>query len=206
MSGVRVLVTGFEPFAGASSNPSQAVVDRLKTAVLPGIELHCAVLPVEFGRSAELLLGLVDDVQPHIAIALGQAEGRTKITPERVAVNLDDARIADNAGNQRVDAEIVRGGPSAYFSTLPVKDIVNALDADGVPAAISTTAGTFVCNHVFYAMQHHCVGLDMATGFIHMPLMEDQAGEFPGLPTMALDDLVRGISLAITIASTRSKR
>ena len=203
MSSVRVVVTGFEPFAGASMNPSQAVVERLRSADISGIELRCAVLPVEFGRSAQLLLDMIDNVRPQIAIALGQAEGRTKITPERVAINLDDARIADNSGNQRLETEIVPGGPSAYFSTLPVKDIVIALDSDGVPAAISTTAGTFVCNHVFYAMQHHCVGREISSGFIHMPLMAEQAGEFPGLPTMALDDLVRGIQKSIVVSLGR---
>ena len=198
MSSVRVLVTGFEPFAGASSNPSQAVVERLSLMMIPGVELHCSVLPVEFGRSAAVLTGLIDELTPRVVLALGQAEGRSKITPERVASNLDDARIADNVGNQRVDAAIVRGGPAAYFSTLPVKKVVHALDANGIPAAISTTAGTFVCNHVFYAMQHHCVGRGISSGFIHMPLMDQQAQEFPDLPTLALDTLVAGVRTAIT--------
>ena len=206
MSSVRVLVTGFEPFGGASLNPSQAVVERLKTAVIPDVELQCAVLPVEFGRSAAVLTGLIDELAPRVVLALGQAEGRSKITPERVAINLDDARIADNAGVLRSEIQIVERGPAAYFSTLPVKDIVQALDADGIPAAISTTAGTFLCNHVFYAMQHHCVGRDISSGFIHMPLMEEQAGEFPGLPTLPLADLVRGIAVAVTTANARSKR
>lgn len=201
MSAVRVLVTGFQPFGGASLNPSQAVVEQLRSTGIQGVELHCVVLPVEFGRAAEVLLGLIDELRPQIAIALGQAEGRTKISLERVAINLDDARIADNAGNQRVDSEIISGGPSAYFSTLPVKDIVNTLDADGVPAEISMTAGTFVCNHVFYAMQHHCVGRNIATGLIHMPLMEEQANEFPGLPVLPLAQIVVGIERAIRISA-----
>ena len=198
MPTVRVLVTGFEPFDGASLNPSQAVVEQLLGASIPGVALHCAVLPVEFGRAAGVLTGLIDDLEPQVVLALGQAEGRAKITPERVAINLDDARIADNAGVMRSDVEIIAGGPSAYFATLPVKGIVQALDTAGIPAAISTTAGTFVCNHVFYAMQHHCSGRTISSGFIHMPLMDEQAPDFPGLPTLPLDVLVSGIRTAIT--------
>lgn len=203
MSDMRVLVTGFEPFAGASQNPSQAVVQRLSLTGIAGVDLRCEVLPVAFGRSAKMLTALIDDVQPQVVVALGQAEGRTQITPERVAINLDDARIADNDGVLRSESRIVHDGPTAYFSTLPVKDLVTDLAADGIPAAVSTTAGTFVCNHVFYAMQHHCHGTGIASGFIHMPLMTEQLAEFPGLPTLPLTDLVRGIERAITVCVSR---
>lgn len=201
MSLVRVLVTGFEPFGGASINPAQSIVDRLIDVELPGIELHRRVLPVEFGRSAKLLTDAIDEIGPNVVIALGQAEGRTKITPERVAINVDDARIPDNADVSRVDTPINLDGPAAYFSTLPIKAIVEALNTNSIPAAISTTAGTFVCNHVFYAMQHHLRNTDIRSGFIHVPLQAEQTPEFPELPTLALDELVRGIATAIRVCA-----
>lgn len=196
----RVLLTGFEPFAGASLNPSEQIVNALKGRQIEGVELHTAVLPVVFTESSELLRHLIKLHNPDVVICLGQAEGRSEISFERVAINLDDARLADNAGRTVTDQPIVEGGPEAKFTTLPVKQMVSAVRAEGIAAGLSTTAGTFVCNHIFYAMQHELAETSVRSGFIHVPLMPEQASEFEGLPTMPLDQQVRGIEVAIRVA------
>ena len=196
----RVLLTGFEPFAGASLNPSEQIVNALKASQIEGVELHTAVLPVVFTESSELLRHLIKLHKPDVVICLGQAEGRREISFERVAINLDDARLADNAGRVVLDQPVVAGGPSAHFTTLPVKEMVAAVRAEGIAAGLSTTAGTFVCNHIFYAMQHELAKTSVRSGFIHVPLMPEQASEFEGLPTMPLDQQVRGIEVAIRVA------
>jgi len=197
----RVLLTGFEPFAGASLNPSEQIVTALKARAFAGIELHTAVLPVVFTESSELLRHLIKLHKPDVVICLGQAEGRREISFERVAINLDDARLADNAGRVVLDQPVVAGGPSAHFTTLPVKEMVAAVRAERIAAGLSTTAGTFVCNHIFYAMQHELAETGVRSGFIHLPLMPEQAGEFEGLPTMPLDQQVRAIEVAIRVAA-----
>jgi pyroglutamyl-peptidase len=196
----RVLLIGFEPFAGASLNPSEQIVNALKGRQIAGVELHTAVLPVVFNESSELLRHLIKLHKPEVVICLGQAEGRREISFERVAINLDDARLADNAGRVVLDQQVVAGGPSAHFTTLPVKEMVSAVRAEGIAAGLSTTAGTFVCNHIFYAMQHELAETSAVSGFIHVPLMPSQAGEFEGLPTMPLDQQVRAIEVAIRVA------
>lgn len=194
---LKVLLTGFEPFHGASSNPSQEVIKFFAEERHPNIET--LVLPVVFGEASRLVITKIDQIKPDVVISLGQAEGRNQITPERVAINIDDARIADNAGNQPKDQKITEHGDDGYFSTLPLQAMVDAIKAVGVPAAISLSAGTFVCNHLFYAVQHHCKGRGIRSGFIHLPLMESQASEFPGLFTMKLEDMVKGIKAAISV-------
>jgi pyroglutamyl-peptidase len=195
-----VLLTGFEPFAGASLNPSEQIVNALKARQIEGVELHTAVLPVVFTESSELLRHLIKLHKPDVVICLGQAEGRREISFERVAINLDDARLADNAGRVVLDQPVVAGGPSAHFTTLPVKEMVAAVRAEGIAAGLSTTAGTFVCNHIFYAMQNELAETSVVSGFIHVPLMPEQAGEFEGLPTMPLDQQVRAIETAVIAA------
>jgi pyroglutamyl-peptidase len=157
-------------------------------------------LPVVFTESSELLRHLIKLHKPDVVICLGQAEGRREISFERVAINLDDARLADNAGRVVLDQPVVAGGPSAHFTTLPVKEMVAAVRAEGIAAGLSTTAGTFVCNHIFYAMQHELAETSVVSGFIHVPLMPEQAGEFEGLPTMPLDQQVRAIETAVIAA------
>ena len=196
----RVLLTGFEPFAGASLNPSEQIVNALKARQIEGVELHTAVLPVVFTESSELLRHLIKLHKPNVVICLGQAEGRREISFERVAINLDDARLADNAGRVVLDQPVVAGGPTAHLTTLPVKEMVAAVRAEGIAAGLSTTAGTFVCNHIFYAMQHELAETSVVSGFIHVPLMSEQAGEFEGLPTMPLDQQVRAIETAVIAA------
>lgn len=196
---VRVLVTGFEPFDKSAYNPSQAIAEGLRGLDLPGVELRCQVLPVEFQRASAALCEVIDAWSPKVVIAFGQAEGRGQITPERVAVNLIDARIPDNAGFRPQEQAIATDGPAAYFSTLPVREMVRALQEEGIGASVSMTAGTFVCNDLFYAMQHHCRGLDIRSGFVHVPLMDEQAEEFPGLPTLSIEVLTRAATRAIEV-------
>ena len=196
----KILVTGFEPFDKSSLNPSKSIVRELEQDSSL-VNLETLILPVDFKSAAKLLIEKVNSAKPDVVICLGQAEGRSAITPERVAINIDDARIPDNAGNKPTDAPIVTGGPDAYFSTLPVKNLVTVIESVGAPAALSLSAGTFLCNHVFYALQHHCRDRKIESGFIHVPLMASQANEFPGLPNLKLEVLVKGIKAVVTALS-----
>lgn len=196
-----VLLTGFEPFAGASLNPSEQIVKALSAGGVVGVELHTAVLPVVFTESSELLRHLIKLHKPNVVICLGQAEGRKEISVERIAINLDDARLADNAGRIVTDQPVVEGAVPALFTTLPAKQMVAAVRAEGIAAGLSTTAGTFVCNHIFYAMQHALAETGVSSGFIHVPLMPEQAVEFGELPTMPLDQQVKAIEIAIRVAA-----
>ena len=188
----KVLLTGFEPFGKATLNPSGEIVKQIS-----GDNIVTAILPVAYAQSAEALLALVEQHKPDVVISLGQAEGRTQITPERIAINLDDARLADNEGVMRNDLPILVGGPVAYESTLPIKAIVEAIKAEGIPAAVSLSAGAFLCNHIFYVMQSKFAGTSVRSGFVHVPLMDEQAGEFPGLPTMPLDQMVKAVRIML---------
>jgi pyroglutamyl-peptidase len=183
-----VLLTGFEPFGAATSNPSGEIVKQIS-----GDNIVTAILPVAYTQSADRLLALIAEHNPDVVICLGQAEGRTAITPEKVAINLDDARLADNEGVLRSDVKILDKGPDAYFSTLPVKEMVDAIKAQGIPASVSLSAGAFLCNHVFYVAQNKFAGTNVRSGFVHVPLMDSQAPEFPGLPTMPLDHMVTAV-------------
>ena len=190
----KVLLTGFEPFGKATLNPSGEIVKQIS-----GDNIVTAILPVAYAQSAERLLALIAEHKPGVVICLGQAEGRTHVSPERIAINLDDARLADNEGVIRNDVPIVVGGPVAYESTLPIKEIVKAINDAGVPAAVSLSAGAFLCNHVFYVAQDHFKGTKVRSGFVHVPLMDEQAGEFPGLPTMPLDQMVKAVRTMLEV-------
>ena len=190
----KVLLTGFEPFGNASLNPSGEIVKQIS-----GDNIVTAILPVAYTQSAERLLALIAEHTPDVVICLGQAEGRTAITPERVAINLDDARLADNEGVQRNVVKILSDGPDAYFSTLPLKELVDVINAKGIPAAISLSAGAFLCNHVFYVAQNKFAGTHVRSGFVHVPLMDEQAGEFPGMPTMPLDQMVKAVRAMLEV-------
>jgi len=190
----KVLLTGFEPFGKATLNPSGEIVKQIS-----GDNIVTAILPVAYAQSAERLLALIAEHKPDVVICLGQAEGRTHISPERIAINLDDARLADNEGVIRNDVQIIAGGPVAYESTLPVKEFVKATNDAGVPAAVSLSAGAFLCNHVFYVAQDHFKGTKVRSGFVHVPLMDEQAGEFPGLPTMPLDQMVKAVRTMLEV-------
>ena len=186
---LKVLLTGFEPFNNARLNPSEQLVIRIKADDVPGAHILTAVLPVVYGQAASNLLALVHEHKPDVVICFGQAEGRTSITPERFAVNINDASIADNAGHIRVDQAIRQGSPLALESTLPVKEFVTAIRAEGIPASLSLSAGTFVCNHIFYELQDALKGTAVQSGFVHVPLMNEQKEDFPGLFTMAVDNM-----------------
>ena len=190
----KVLLTGFEPFGKATLNPSGEIVKQIS-----GDNIVTAILPVAYAQSAEALLALIEQHNPDVVISLGQAEGRTHVSLERIAINLDDARLADNEGVIRNDVPIVVGGPVAYESTLPIKEIVKAINDAGVPAAVSLSAGAFLCNHVFYVAQDHFKGTKVRSGFVHVPLMDEQAGEFPGLPTMPLDQMVKAVRTMLEV-------
>jgi pyroglutamyl-peptidase len=180
----QILVTGFEPFAGAQLNSSQIVVDWLEEHSLDGVTL--AILPVEYERSVERILRLIKEVDPEIIISLGQAEGRVKVSFERVAVNLDDARIADNVGEVRRDLPIRFDGDDAFLANLPVRAVVEALIARGHPVEESLSAGTFVCNHLFYIVMNHLKDSQSRCwmDFIHLPLVSEQGVDFPGKPML----------------------
>jgi pyroglutamyl-peptidase len=196
-----VLLTGFEPFNGADVNPSWEAARALDGWSGPGFQVAARELPCVFGRANLALFDAIDALQPDIVIAVGQAGGRHEISVERVALNVDDATIPDNAGQQPVDATIADGGPAAYFSTLPIKAIVRALRLRGFPAGVSQTAGTFVCNHVFYGLMQHAQGRGMKAGFIHVPFLPQQvAGRADAAPSMALNDIIDGLRIAVEVA------
>jgi len=193
----KVLVTGFEPFAGSHLNPSGEVVKALSSIEFAGIELITRILPVEFRRAGQVLLEIIKSERPQALVMLGQAEGRSEISIERIAINLDDARIADNSGDQRQNSVIEPNGADGYFSTLPVDQLVSAIKSAGIAAGISLSAGTFVCNHIFYRAAHYLQGESVQSGFVHLPLLVEQSDEFPGKPTMALTDQLLGIKKLI---------
>jgi len=199
-----ILLTGFEPFDGEDVNPSQEIVRALDGAIVDGHRIVGAILPVSFAATAPLLEGLLDAHRPVLVLALGQAGGRSEISLERVAINLIDARIADNADDQPVDVPVIRDGPNAYFSTLPLKSMLLRLQGAGIPAALSHSAGTFVCNQVFFGLVHY-----LAThkphargGFVHVPYLPQQAARHDNAPSMALPTMIEAIRLCIEAALT----
>lgn len=199
----KILLTAFEPFDKEKLNPSWEVARQFdfENFTLPNgetVEIIAECLPCVFGESLTVLQQALESHRPDIVISLGQAGGRSDITPECVAINLDDARIPDNAGNQPLGERILADGENAYFSTLPIKAIVRDLHAQGIPASVSYTAGTFVCNHVFYGLQHLCQAKGIVkSGFIHIPYLPEQAVKFKGQPSMAMATLVAGIKQVI---------
>ena len=196
----KVLISGFKPFGGATLNPSELLVNVLERDQIPGVELFTVILPVEFDRSAEILLEKVKQIQPNLVIAFGQAEGRTAINPEKFAINLDDARIPDNSGDERKDVVIDKNGSDSYVTTLPIEMMVDAMKRAGYPADISLSAGAFVCNHIFYKLQKTLSGSNIRSGFVHLPLVTEQSTEFPGKFTMDLKDMVSATKAAILSA------
>src|SRR5436190_138182 len=201
---MKALVTGFDAFGGDKINPSILAVGRLKRRI-GGIAIHTVELPTSYGRSPIVLRAAIHEVQPDIVLGVGQAGGRSELCLERVAINVQDARIKDNDGKQPLDRPVVRDGPAAYFSTLPVKACVAEMRKAGLPAAVSNSAGTFVCNHVFYATmdmaKQHRMGF--RAGFLHIPYLPEQAARLGGAPSMSLDDIVRGIEIVLAVCAQR---
>jgi pyroglutamyl-peptidase len=201
----RILLTGFEPFGGESVNPSQAIVAAIGGTTVAGCDVFGETLPCEFGRAASALQGAIERHRPTLVLALGQAGGRADLSLERIAINVDDARIPDNAGASPVDLPVVAEAPAAYFSTLPIKAMVAALRAAGLPASVSQSAGTFVCNHVFYALQHSLAGSGVRSGFMHLPLLPEQAARQPGQPSLPLVTLIEGVRIALGAAAANTR-
>jgi pyroglutamyl-peptidase len=177
---LKILITGFEPFGGETENPSWEAARLLHGMRVGECDLVSVQLPCVFSKSLEALENALKLHQPQMVIALGQADGRSDVSIERVAINVCDARIPDNEGAQPVDVAVVQGGPAAYFSTLPIKKMVTTLKSNGYPASVSQTAGTFVCNQVFYGLQHALKDQKVASGFIHVPLLPSQAAKRAG--------------------------
>ncbi len=194
-----VLLTGFTPYGGDSVNVSWLVAQSLDGQEIGGHTVVGAQLPTEFDRSLECLTDLIDQHHPVMVICLGQAGGRNAISLERVAINVADARIADNAGAQPVDKPVVSGGPPAYFTGLPIKAMLQSLQQADIAGEVSQTAGTFVCNHVFYGLMHTLERRrafnGVRGGFIHLPYLPEQ-----GTPHMALADIQRGLQTVIASA------
>ena len=195
----RVLLTGFDPFNGASINPSWQAAQALHGKRVSGRRLVVARLPTEFGAALHRLDALLARWQPEMVVCVGQAGGRAALSLERVAINLIDAPIADNAGDRPVDMPVVPGGPAAYFSTLPVKAACAALQRAGLPAEVSHTAGTFVCNQVFYGLMHRLATQPALSqvrgGFVHVPWLPEQ-----GSPAMPMADVVRGLKEIVRLS------
>ncbi|MCF5140825.1 pyroglutamyl-peptidase I [Pseudomonas sp. PA-6-1D] len=194
-----LLLMGFEPFDQDSVNPSWEAVRQLDGMLLgEGVQIVARRLPCAFALVEECLAEWITQLRPAMVIATGLGPGRDSISMERVAINVNDARIPDNLGAQPVDTPVVVDGPAAYFSTLPIKAMVKALREAGVPAAVSQTAGTFVCNQVFYLLQHALAGTDVRSGFIHVPNLPEQVGT--GLASMPLVTTLEGLRLAVQVA------
>ena len=201
---MKLLVTAFEPFNGRDINPSQLILERIESP--EGVTLIKELLPVEFKKTTKIVKELLAKHQPDVVISLGQAGNRPEISVERVAINLDNCRSSngqkiteDNAGDTPVDMPIVADAPQAYFSNLPVWDMVKAIQEAGVEAAVSYTAGAYVCNHVMYTALHEVATNypKMKAGFIHVPFLPEQ-NPTTGY-TMELADMVKGIQACIEV-------
>ena len=193
------MITGFDAFNGASINPSWLAVEALQGELIGNHRVVAAQLPTVFGASLQELKQLMRLHQPALVVCVGLAGGRSALSLERIAINLSDAAIPDNAGVQPLDAPVVAGGPAAYFGSLPIKAMLQTLHGAGIPAEISMSAGTFVCNHVYYGLMHELAKQRLpqraAGGFIHVPYLPQQ-----GHPSMQLDDIVSGLRLAMACA------
>lgn len=196
-----ILLTGFEPFGGEQSNPSWLAVQQLDGYQLDDeVQIVSRQLSCVFEKSQQELKTAIDELKPVLVLAVGQAGGRTELCFEKVAVNFIDARIADNAGQQPVGTPVVNDGPTAYFTTLPIKAMVNSLKQQGIPAAVSYTAGTYVCNTVFYALMHQLKDKPkVRAGFLHIPYAPEQAiGK--AVASMPVDMVVRALKLCLPVA------
>ena len=204
-----ILLTGFAPFGGEVENPSWQGVSLLDGEVIAGHRIVARRLPVEFHASLDVLRGSIDALAPALVLCVGQAGGRAQLSIERVAINVDDARIPDNAGASPVDDAIVDGGPAAFFATLPIKAMLAELRAAGIPAEISQSAGTYVCNHVFYGLMYALRARPgVRGGFIHIPYSPEQAARHPGAPSLPVTTVVAALRIAVetALATTDDRR
>ncbi len=188
----KLLITGFDPFDGATVNPSWEAVKLLPERI-GEYELYKLQIPTVFGLAPRTVLDQAAEIQPDVIISVGQAGTRKAVTPERIGINVRDARITDNAGISPKDEAIVPGGPDGLFSTLPVKAMIDAITEAGLPGAVSNTAGTFVCNDVLYSLLHRYAGTNVRCGFIHVPWLPEQ-----GEPNLPLEHIKKALEAAIS--------
>ena len=202
---MKVLITGFDPFGGESINPALEAVKKLPDTIA-GAEVIKLEIPTVFRKSLEKIEENIKKHNPDIVISIGQAGGRFGITPERVAINIDDARIPDNETNQPIDLPIIEDGETAYFTTLPIKSMIEEMKNGGIPCSVSNTAGTFVCNHVMYGILYMASKKypNIRGGFIHVPYIPSQVLDKPNMPSMSIDDITKGLELCIKAAVTNN--
>jgi len=197
---MKILVTAFDPFGGESINPALEAVKLMKDKIA-GAEIVKLEIPTVFGKSIEITVEAIRKENPDAVLCVGQAGGRFEVTPERVAINVDDARIPDNEGNQPIDEPVYEDGEPAYFATLPVKAMVEAIRSVGLPSSLSNSAGTFVCNHIMYGVLHEVSKMDknIRVGFVHVPFTPEQVVGRPSpAPSMAIADITRALEAAVT--------
>lgn len=187
----RLLITGFDPFGGSTVNPAWMAVERLPEKI-GNFTLYKLAIPTVFGKAAAMVLSKANQVQPDLILCIGLAGGRSAVTPERIAVNIRDARIPDNEGNQPQGEFIAQEGPAAYFATVPVNKISKAIQDAGIPSTVSNSAGAFVCNDVLYTLLHHCAGSNTRIGFIHVPNIPEL-----GEPSISLEQITKALLTAI---------
>ena len=202
-STATILLTGFAPFAGDTSNPSWDAVAPLGNKRVGGHRIVVRQLPVEFAASLQVLQAAIRETKPALVLCVGQAGGRAQLSIERVAINIDDARIPDNADACPIDTPIVADGPAAYFATLPIKAMLVAMREAGIPAEVSQSAGTYVCNHVFYGLMHALRGKPrIRGGFIHIPYAPEQAARHPGAPSLPVEVATAALRIGVRTALT----
>lgn len=200
----KLLITGFQPFDGESVNPALEVAKGLQGKTINGYEVIAREIPVVRFEALKAVQAAIEELLPNAVITIGQAGGRPDITVERVGINIDDFRIPDNKGNQPIDEPVVAGGPVAYWATLPIKKMVANVKAQGIPASVSNSAGTYVCNHLLYGLLHYLTTQGktaIPAGFIHIPYLPEQmavrSGKDAQVATMSLDTLLKGFEAMI---------
>ena len=192
----KLLITGFDPFGGETINPSWEAVKELPDRI-GDWQITKMEIPTVFGTAADKVIATAEDIHPDAILCIGQAGGRAAVTPEVVAINLQEARITDNVGNQPVNIPVAEGGPAAYFATVPIREMVQTIQSHGIPAALSYSAGAFVCNDVLYRLLHHFDGTGTQAGFIHVPYLPQQAKE--NQPSLPQEKIVEALTLAISV-------
>lgn len=196
---MKILITAFDPFGGELINPALEAVKLMKDEI-SGAKIVKLMVPTVFRKSIEEVVEAIEKENPDVVLNIGQAGGRFEITPERVGINIDDARIKDNEGNQPIDVPIYEDGEPAYFATIPVKAIVKEIREGGLPASLSNSAGTFVCNHLMYGVLYHVAkrNKNIRAGFIHVPFTPEQVANRPSpAPYMATTDIAKALELAV---------
>lgn len=194
---MKILITGFDPFGGEKTNPAIESVKRIDENI-EGAEIHKLEIPTVFHKAADKIEEKIEEIKPDIILSIGQAGGRYDLTVERVAINQDDARIPDNEENQPIDVKIREDGKNAYFATVPIKAMVEEIKKENIPASVSNTAGTFVCNHVMYQDLYLAEKYgNIKAGFIHVPFLPEQVLDKKDTASMSLDDIVKGLNAAV---------